>query len=130
MEELKLEDCIREFHQSEVLDDENPWFCPSCHSNQRAHKSLSIWRSPPTLMVYLKRFIFHDMMPIKVDDPVSYPMQLTVCDSLKSVASTDPDYELEALVCHYGGLSDVSRLFVITLIPVHRSQCRALHCVC
>jgi ubiquitin carboxyl-terminal hydrolase 4/11/15 len=123
VEQLKLEDCIREFHQSEILDDENPWYCPSCCSNQRAHKSLSICRSPPTLMVYLKRFIFHDMMPIKVDDPVTYPLQLTVRDALKHSDDHHLNYNLEALVCHDGGLFFLFPFLLpvihVLLIPVY-----------
>lgn len=41
---------------SEVLDENNPWFCPSCKKNQCATKSLSIWRFPQYLIVYLKRY--------------------------------------------------------------------------
>ena len=104
VEELKLEDCIEAFHQSELLDDENPWHCPSCRSNQRAHKSLSIWRSPPTLMVYLKRFVFHDMMPLKVDDAVSFPMELQLKTLLKNAGPAVGDrYNLEGVICHCGG---------------------------
>jgi ubiquitin C-terminal hydrolase len=110
-ENLKLEDCIRAFHESEILDEENPWFCPSCDSNQRANKTLTIWRPPETLMVYLKRFIFHDMMPVKVDDPVSYPLDsLDLTGFIRSSASSRgfPEkltYDLDSVVCHYGGVS-------------------------
>ena len=115
VEELKLEGAIAaEFHESEVLDDENPWFCPSCHSHQRAHKSLSIWRSPPILMVYLKRFIFHDMMPIKVDEAVAYPMELKL-----SERATDRKYFLEALVCHYGGQSPCFPIRCLLIASCH-----------
>lgn len=55
VQDLSLNDCMKAFSESEVLDDNNPWFCPICQSNQRARKSLSIWRCPDTLMVYLKR---------------------------------------------------------------------------
>ncbi|KAH7961798.1 hypothetical protein HPB52_012161 [Rhipicephalus sanguineus] len=52
---LSLYDCLQAFSESETLDEHNPWFCPVCQRNQRARKTLSIWRSPDTLMVYLKR---------------------------------------------------------------------------
>jgi len=106
-DELKLTDCIKAFSESEILDDDNPWFCPSCCSNQRAQKSLSIWRTPDTLMVYLKRFIFHDLMSIKVDDPVSF--QLDDFDLSPYINETAIDtahsqmYSLQSCVCHYGG---------------------------
>uniref|UniRef100_A0A023G8R0 ubiquitinyl hydrolase 1 n=1 Tax=Amblyomma triste TaxID=251400 RepID=A0A023G8R0_AMBTT len=43
---LSLHDCLQAFSESEILDEQNPWFCPVCHRNQRARKSLSIWSSP------------------------------------------------------------------------------------
>lgn len=110
VEELKLEDCIQAFHESEILDEENPWFCPSCDCNQRANKTLTIWRPPETLMVYLKRFIFHDMMPVKVDDPVTFPLEsLDLSRFIRSSScmssSEKLTYDLDSFVCHYGGVS-------------------------
>lgn len=111
-EELTLEDCIQAFHECEVLDEENPWFCPSCESNQRANKSLTIWRPPETLMVYLKRFIFHDMMPIKVDDSVRFPLDsLDLSRFIRSSGVSSAScqekltYDLDSFVCHTGGVS-------------------------
>jgi ubiquitin C-terminal hydrolase len=108
-EELTLDDCMKAFNESETLDDDNPWFCPSCDCNQRAKKSLSIWRSPNTLMVYLKRFVFHEMSSIKVDDPVEFPIdtfdmtpyiQGPVLDSV-----VDNVYFLQSYICHYGSVN-------------------------
>lgn len=105
---MTLDDCIRAFHESEILDEDNPWFCPSCQSNQKAKKSLSIWRAPETLMVYLKRFIFHDMMPVKVDDPVSFPLQgLDLSGYTQGPLPGDGSliYDLDSVVCHHGGVN-------------------------
>ena len=54
-EVLSLEDCIGAFSESETLDQSNPWFCPDCQKNQCAMKTLTIWRLPDFLIVYLKR---------------------------------------------------------------------------
>ena len=40
---------------SETLDGNNPWFCPQCKQNRCATKTLSVWRYPDYLIVYLKR---------------------------------------------------------------------------
>lgn len=120
-EPLTLIDCIREFHESEILDSDNPWYCPSCCSNQRANKTLSIWKSPKTLMVYLKRFLFHEMQPNKVDDTVTFPIDLldmgqfmrkksrkvVALNNASSASTTEPNedglYSLQSFVCHSGG---------------------------
>lgn len=120
-EPLTLIDCIKAFHESEILDSDNPWYCPSCCSNQRANKTLSIWKSPKTLMVYLKRFLFHEMQPNKVDDTVTFPIdrldmgqfirKRTKVTALNNVASCLKDqeedtgglYTLQSFVCHSGG---------------------------
>jgi len=42
---------------SEQLDEHNPWYCPMCQKNQCATKTLSVWRYPDFLIVYLKRYL-------------------------------------------------------------------------
>lgn len=52
---LTLEECLKAFSESETLDENNPWFCPICQKNQCATKTLSVWRLPDFLIIYLKR---------------------------------------------------------------------------
>ena len=104
--DLTLHDCIRAFNECEILDDDNPWFCPQCRRYQRAKKSLSIWKCPDTLMIYLKRFVFHEMNSIKVDNSVSFPVQ--ELDMSQYVYGPQKDnesslqYQLQSVVCHSG----------------------------
>ncbi|XP_069684721.1 uncharacterized protein [Periplaneta americana] len=51
---LSLYDCLQAFSESEQLDEHNPWYCPMCQKNQCATKTLSVWRYPDFLIVYLK----------------------------------------------------------------------------
>lgn len=81
-----------------------------CNSNQRAQKSLSICRVPDILMVYLKRFVFHELQSIKVDDPVTFPLTDFDLSPFVQDASDDGSgqcykYDLHGCVCHYGGQS-------------------------
>ena len=62
-DQLDLDDCLAAFSEKEMLDESNPWYCPVCRIHQCATKTLSIWRFPDFLIIYLKRFIFHDTCP-------------------------------------------------------------------
>ncbi|KAH6937600.1 hypothetical protein HPB50_001889 [Hyalomma asiaticum] len=106
---LSLYDCLEAFSESETLDEHNPWFCPVCCRNQRARKTLSIWRSPDTLMVYLKRFVFHEFSGSKVDERVEFPLE--GLDLAPFVSGPEPQaaesllYDLHAYICHIGGVN-------------------------
>uniref|UniRef100_A0A8D8Y791 ubiquitinyl hydrolase 1 n=1 Tax=Cacopsylla melanoneura TaxID=428564 RepID=A0A8D8Y791_9HEMI len=96
---LTLYDCIKAFSQSELLDEHNPWFCPKCENNQCATKTLSVCRYPEYLVVYLKRFVFHECMSLKLEDKVQFPLTNLVMQHCSFV------YDLYACVCHIGGVS-------------------------
>ncbi|KAI5711727.1 hypothetical protein M8J75_002717 [Diaphorina citri] len=96
---LTLYDCIKAFSQSELLDEHNPWFCPKCENNQCATKTLSVCRYPDYLIVYLKRFVFHECMSLKLEDKVQFPLTNLVMQHCSFV------YDLYACVCHIGGVS-------------------------
>ncbi|XP_077513201.1 ubiquitin carboxyl-terminal hydrolase 11-like isoform X12 [Amblyomma americanum] len=104
---LSLHNCLQAFSESETLDEQNPWFCPVCCCSQRARKSLSIWRPPDTLMVYLKRFVFHELSGgSKVDERVEFPLE--GLDLGPFVSGPCPGlllYDLHAYICHTGGVN-------------------------
>ncbi|CAI6367923.1 unnamed protein product [Macrosiphum euphorbiae] len=97
---LSIYDCINAFCQSELLDDNNPWWCPSCKKNQRATKTLSISKYPRCLIVYLKRFVFHENWGIKLQDSVVFPLDGLILDIKEEIV-----YDLYACVCHTGSTS-------------------------
>jgi len=47
---------LEEFKTSEMLDEDNKWFCSKCKEHVQATKQLEIYRTPPVLVVSLKRF--------------------------------------------------------------------------
>ncbi|XP_064639050.1 uncharacterized protein LOC135494727 isoform X2 [Lineus longissimus] len=103
---LTLYDCLRAFTQSEVLDEHNPWFCPRCRMNQRANKTISLWRYPDWVIIYLKRFVFHDLSSSKIDNKVSFPLEnLDLHDYLSGPANKELLYDLKGCVCHFGGVN-------------------------
>ena len=58
-DKLTLEDCMEAFSRTEELDETNPWFCPMCRKNKCATKTLTVWRFPDYLIIYLKRYDFY-----------------------------------------------------------------------
>ncbi|XP_049763411.1 uncharacterized protein LOC126092050 [Schistocerca cancellata] len=103
---LSLYDCLHAFSESEQLDEHNPWYCPVCQKNQCATKTLSVWRYPDYLIVYLKRFIFHESMSMKLENKVTFPLSgLTVTSPYVLHHGVTLPYNLYACVCHFGGAS-------------------------
>lgn len=54
--DIKLTDCLREFKQSEILDEENMWRCNNCKEHVQATKTLEIFKVPRIMIISLKRF--------------------------------------------------------------------------
>jgi ubiquitin carboxyl-terminal hydrolase 4/11/15 len=51
-----LTDCLKEFKQTELLDEDNKWYCNKCKDHVQATKTLEIFRVPRILVISLKRF--------------------------------------------------------------------------
>jgi ubiquitin carboxyl-terminal hydrolase 4/11/15 len=100
-----LADCLEAFIKSEELGDENTWFCPHCCANQKARKTLLLWKLPSTLIVHLKRFVFEGMCGEKIDVAVDCPLEQL--DMSQYVIEDNHGcplvYDLISYVCHSGG---------------------------
>jgi len=110
---LDLLDCLDAFSCREVLDHNNPWFCPICRRNQTATKTLSVWRYPDFLVIYLKRFVYLERGPgghpgsVKLDNRVSFPTTgLDLTPYLSGPLQQGGElFDLYGAVCHYGSVS-------------------------
>ncbi|XP_064456401.1 ubiquitin carboxyl-terminal hydrolase 4-like [Ornithodoros turicata] len=106
---LSLNDCVKAFCESETLDEDNHWLCPICCRHRRARKTLSLWRLPKTLMVYLKRFVFQESYGSKLEAPVEFPLAgLDLCPFLRGPFGSQEGgclYDLHAFVCHFGDVN-------------------------
>lgn len=101
---ISLQDCFRAFTASEELDECNPWYCPECKKPQKAVKTMAIQKFPNTLIVYLKRFVFHQFMSTKLDNKVNFPiMDLNFSEFMSPECSLV--YDLQSAVCHFGGVN-------------------------
>ncbi|XP_026567118.1 ubiquitin carboxyl-terminal hydrolase 11 [Pseudonaja textilis] len=108
---VKLQECIELFTTMETLEEENPWYCPTCKKHQLATKKLDLWSLPEILIIHLKRFSYTKFSREKLDTLVEFPIQgLDFSDFIiKPQKETDASlykYDLIAVSNHYGGLRD------------------------
>uniref|UniRef100_A0A8C4S8Z7 ubiquitinyl hydrolase 1 n=1 Tax=Erpetoichthys calabaricus TaxID=27687 RepID=A0A8C4S8Z7_ERPCA len=108
---IELQQCIELFTTVEVLEEENPWYCPTCKKHQLATKKLDLWSLPEVLIIHLKRFSYTKYAREKLDTIVEFPIRdLDFSRYLlkKTVPQDEPPsrYDLIAVSNHYGGLRD------------------------
>ena len=103
---VTLDDCLDEFGKSEILSENDAWYCPRCKEHRRASKKFELWKAPDILVIHLKRFSaqgrFRDKLDLKVDFPIEgldLSHRLAIHEEGKS-----PIYDLFAVDDHYGGL--------------------------
>lgn len=102
---LTLEECFAETSKSEILSEDNAWYCNRCKELRRATKTLEIWTAPDILVVHLKRFSSHRVFRDKVDALVDFPIEgLDLSDKVGLTEGKDLVYDLFAVDNHYGGL--------------------------
>lgn len=72
---VSLDECLQEFVTTELLDDNNKWYCPNCKKFTKLTKKIAITRLPQVLIINFKRFKmtasggFH-----KLETFVTYPV--------------------------------------------------------
>lgn len=72
---LLLDDCLDAFVTTELLDDDNKWFCPQCKKRTKLTKKLTITRLPQVLIVHFKRFKISPTGQFsKLDTFIKYPV--------------------------------------------------------
>ncbi|KAL8778763.1 MAG: hypothetical protein Q9194_001819 [Teloschistes cf. exilis] len=101
-----LTDCLDEFGKTEILSENDAWYCPRCKEHRRASKQFELWTAPDILVIHLKRFSSQGRMRDKLDIAVDFPVEgLDLTDRVKSQGEgKSPVYDLFAVDNHYGGL--------------------------
>ncbi|KAL2907283.1 Ubiquitin carboxyl-terminal hydrolase 17, partial [Bienertia sinuspersici] len=95
-----LEQALRRFTASEMLDGDNKYYCNRCKSYKKAKKKLTIFRAPNILTVVLKRFQAGSFTKLK--KPVRFPEILNMAPYMSDLCDIDkyPQYNLYAVVVH------------------------------
>ncbi|KAL8833514.1 MAG: hypothetical protein Q9170_004231 [Blastenia crenularia] len=102
-----LNDCLDEFGKSEILSENDAWYCPRCKEHRRASKTFELWTAPDILAIHLKRFSNQGRMRDKLDVMVDFPVEgLDLTTRVATPADgKSPIYDLFAVDNHYGGLA-------------------------
>lgn len=102
---ITLEECFTETSKSEVLSEDNAWYCNRCKELRRATKTLEIWTLPDILIIHLKRFSGFRTFRDKIEDLVDAPVEgLDLSGKVGFPEGKGLIYDLFAVDNHYGGL--------------------------
>ena len=102
---VSLMDCLEETAKSEILSEENAWYCVRCKELRRATKTLELWTTPDILVLHLKRFSSQSRMRDKIDVVVDFPIEaLDLTGRVGMPEGKSQIYDLFAVDNHYGGL--------------------------
>ena len=105
---INVLDCIEKFCQEEELEKSEQWYCSRCKEHVCAWKQVHVYRSPPHLIVHLKRFQFtaRSHRRQKIDSFIDFPLHgLDLSNHVKHWTPDEkPIYDCYAVSNHYGGL--------------------------
>ncbi|XP_051118053.1 ubiquitin carboxyl-terminal hydrolase 17-like [Andrographis paniculata] len=93
-----LEDALRQFTRSEILDGENKYNCSRCCSYQKAKKKLRVFEAPNVLTIALKRF--QSGKYGKLNKAVKFPEILNLAKYMSETSDKSPIYQLYGVVVH------------------------------
>ncbi|CAI0467829.1 unnamed protein product [Linum tenue] len=94
----KLEDALRRFTSTEILDGENKYQCGRCKSYEKAKKKLTILKAPNILTIALKRFQSGKFG--KLNKSIRFPEILDLAPYMSGTSDKSPIYRLYAVIVH------------------------------
>ncbi|SCU97865.1 LADA_0H08900g1_1 [Lachancea dasiensis] len=101
--ETDIETTLSDYHQREMLNGANKFYCDECCGLQEAERIVGIKQLPFYFGLHMKRFKYSEKQNcnIKLFNKIHYPLNLKVCSTFDS--SVCKWYELIGLVVHMGG---------------------------
>ncbi|CDW79869.1 ubiquitin carboxyl-terminal hydrolase family [Stylonychia lemnae] len=102
---VTIDDCFKQFMIPEKLSHQNTWFCNKCMVHKQAVKKIQIFKTPPILILNLKRFKGNQTKQNSfIDFPVRGLDMSEYVISQKQKQSSNLVYDLFAVSNHYGQL--------------------------
>jgi hypothetical protein len=105
---ITVMDCIEKFCDEEQLEETEQWYCNRCQKHVCAWKQFHIYRSPPHLIIHLKRFHYsgathrRDKIGVFIDFPLE---SLDLTEHVSHWTEEEkPIYDCYAVSNHFGGL--------------------------
>ena len=100
-----LEDCLASHTRSETLSDSSAVMCSTCKKKRKSLKRITIDRFPQVLVVHLKRFVASGGRTVKLNAPVTYPLEGLDMSTYGTGNQDAPRlYDLVGRVNHFGSL--------------------------
>lgn len=101
--ETNIQDVLNRYHQRELLNGTNKFYCDLCCGLQEAERVVGLQSLPSTLLLHLKRFKYSETenANVKLFNNIYYPSKLHVGGTFDQ--SQSKDYMLTGLVVHMGG---------------------------
>lgn len=97
-----LQDCLKEFSKTEILNGDNKYKCEICNEHTIAHKNMYLWDLPEHLIVQLKRFT---NTGTKNNSTIKFPFEnLTFTDNYHEFRPRNYSYSLYGVIYHMGSL--------------------------
>ena len=122
--ESNLQDCLREFSKTEVLDNDNKYNCTVCKEHTVAHKNIYLWDLPEHLIIQLKRFSNNGVFSIKNNTTVKFPFEnLTFVENYHEYRPRNYSYNLYGVIYHVGSLSS-GHYYAFTKNPLNNKWYR------
>ncbi len=103
---VDVDDCFKLFSKWETLDENNLWYCNKCKDSVQARKQMQVFRSPPILILHLKRFRIRDSGIMgaggRVNVLIDFPLENLDLTEYVRCGDVKPIYDLYAVSNHYG----------------------------
>ncbi|KAA8538172.1 hypothetical protein F0562_027780 [Nyssa sinensis] len=93
-----LEEALRRFTGTEILEGENKYQCSRCKSHEKAKKKLTILEAPNVLTIALKRFQSGKFG--KLNKEIRFPEILNMAPYISGTSDKSPIYGLYGVVVH------------------------------
>ncbi|XP_057504573.1 ubiquitin carboxyl-terminal hydrolase 16-like [Actinidia eriantha] len=93
-----LEEALRKFTGTEILDGENKYQCSRCKSYEKAKKKLTVLEAPNILTIALKRFQSGKFG--KLNKLIQFPEILDLAPYMSRTSDNSPVYRLYGVVVH------------------------------
>ena len=102
-ETTDIQKILQDFHQREILNSSNKFYCNVCCGLQEAERVVGIKDLPHVLALHLKRFKYSEEQNtnVKLFNRIDYPLVLNVHSTFDQ--SSSKQYELIGIVMHMGG---------------------------
>lgn len=111
--------CLRNFSSTELLREQDKFYCDMCCSLQEAERRMRVKILPQVLSLHLKRFKFMEQFKKykKLSYRVVFPLELRLCNTSDDAEDPDRLYSLFAVVVHVG--SGPNQGHYVSLIRSH-----------